>query len=63
MKHSYYLASFVLHVEENEHVIQKKKNMLKKMNMSYTHTNTKTNMNFSFTLMTYCVFAFPPEFQ
>ena len=25
MKHSYYLASFVLHVEENEHVIQKKK--------------------------------------
>ena len=25
MKHSYYLASFVLHVEENEHVIKKKK--------------------------------------
>ena len=38
MKHSYYLASFVLHVEENEHVIQKKKNHVEE-NEHVIHTH------------------------
>mgnify|MGYP003444143074 FL=1 len=39
MKHSYYLASFVLHVEENEHVIQKKKKKHVEENEHVIHTH------------------------
>ena len=47
MKHSYYLASFVLHVEENEHVIQKKKkkNLKKKKKIIHTQLLKKTPTN------------------